>query len=704
MATAQPRNADTARISLAIDIGGTFTDVVLNKRGTTFTDKTLTTHHDLLEGFFRGVASVLAKANVTPSQVDGALVHATTVVTNALIERKGARTAMIYTEGFSDILEIREERRFDIYDTQIRYPEALVPSSASYAVTERTLADGRVEREPDRAQVMALIERLRAQGVESVGVCFLHSYRNPANERTVGALFREHAPSIHISLSSDVAPQIREFLRASTTAVNAYAISITGPYLGRLKERLAIDGYAARPLIMLSSGGVVSPDTAARLPVRMIESGPAAGALGAAHFARLLGEEEILAFDMGGTTAKVCLIQDGEPLVTNMFEVDRIYRLKEGSGMPVTVPCVDLIEIGAGGGSIAHVDHFGLLKVGPESAGSAPGPVCYGRGGTQPTVTDAAVVLGLLDPDHFLGGDMPLDGGAAQAALAQLGAGLALDPETAARGVFEIVCEAMAGAVRAHAAERGVDVRGVPLLAFGGSGPVHACGVADVLSANRIIFPPLASVLSAFGSIITPARFDLVRSGLAALDAVDWTAVEALLADMESEGRVALGEAQVPEEEMRFLYSADVRYVGQHHELKVDLPQRPGAGGAAAIRTAFEAEYQRRHAITQSDVPVEVVSWRIAATGPAGSGADFAHAPVSGLAQQRQRIVHAWGAGSSVPVIDRSAFAEGDRLVGPAIIEERETTIVIAPGWTAAAGPLGCIIATRNSQGGFHGA
>lgn len=698
MATVQPQPADDARISLAIDIGGTFTDVVLNKRGTTFTDKTLTTHHDLLEGFFRGVAAVLEKGGVSPAEVDGALVHATTVVTNALIERKGARTAMIYTAGFADILEIREERRFDIYDTQIRYPEALVPSSASHAIDERTLADGRVEHAPDPAQVIATIERLVAEGVESVGICFLHSYRNPANERAVGELFRAHAPEIHISLSSDVAPQIREFLRASTTAVNAYAVSITGPYLGRLKERIADDGYAARPLIMLSSGGVVSPDTAGRLPVRMIESGPAAGALGAAHVASALGEPEILAFDMGGTTAKVCLIQDGEPLVTNMFEVDRIYRLKEGSGIPVTVPCIDLIEIGAGGGSIAHVDQFGLLKVGPESAGSAPGPVCYGRGGTRPTVTDAAVVLGLLDPGHFLGGDMQLDGDAARAALGNLGSGLGLDAETAARGVFEIVCETMAGAVRAHAAERGVDVRGVPLLAFGGSGPVHACGVADVLRAKRIIFPPLASVLSAFGSIITPARFDLVRSGLVGLDAVDWDAIEILLSDMEAEGRIALREAQVPETDMRFLYAADVRYVGQHHELKVDLPDRPGStAGTAAIRAAFEAEYEKRHALTQGDVPVEVVSWRIAATGPAGSGADFAHAPKSGLAEQRQRSVHAWGAGRSVPVVDRSVFAEGDRLTGPAIIEERETTIVIAPGWTAAAGPLGCIIATRDT-------
>nr|WP_176392274.1 hydantoinase/oxoprolinase family protein [Sphingomonas sp. CDS-1] len=684
--------------SLAIDIGGTFTDVVLSTPEAVFTEKTLTTHEDLLEGFFTGVASVLKKAGMEPGDVDGALVHATTVVTNALIERKGARTAMIYTKGFSDILEIREERRFDIYDVQIQYPRPLVGSDASFVIDERVLASGAVERAPDPAEVKALVEMLKRDKVESVGICFLHSYRNPVNEQAVAKLIREYAPDIHLSLSSDVAPQIREFLRASTTAVNAYAISITKPYLGRLENRLTADEFAARPSIMLSSGGVVSPGTAGRLPVRMLESGPAAGALGASFVAKALEESEILAFDMGGTTAKVCLIQDGEPLVTNMFEVDRMYRMKEGSGLPVIVPCIDLIEIGAGGGSIAHVDTFGLLKVGPKSAGSMPGPACYGRGGIDPTVTDAAVVLGLLDPNNFLGGEMVLDDLAAHTALDALGQQLGLSAEVTAKGVFDIVCEAMAGAVRAHAAERGVDVRGVPILASGGSGPVHACGVADILNARKVIFPPLASVLSAFGSIITPARFDVVRSGLARLEDMDWDAIEMFVAEMEADGREALLHAQVAEKDVRFLYAADVRYLGQHHELRIDLPMRPGSkAGAEMIRKAFEDEYQRRHTLMQSDVPVEVVSWRLAATGPTPPSGAFGKATGSGIHVQRSRRVDAWGSGLQVNVVARTDFGPYEVMAGPAIIEERETTIVIPPGWTASAGLYGCIIATRNA-------
>ncbi|MCP3731220.1 hydantoinase/oxoprolinase family protein [Sphingomonas sp. MG17] len=634
----------TGRRSIAIDIGGTFTDVVLSTPEAVYTEKTLTTHDDLLRGFFTGVESVLVKSGISAAELDGALVHATTVVTNALIERQGAKTAMIFTDGFRDILEIREEKRFDIYDVQIQYPRTLVGPEATYTVRERTLASGEIELAPDRAEVSALARRLTDEGIQSVGVCFLHSYRNPANEQAVATIMREIAPHMDVSVSSEVAPQIREYLRASTTAVNAYAISITKPYLGRLAARLIADGVPAKPSIMLSSGGVVSPDTAGRLPVRMLESGPAAGALGGAFVAQLLNEKELLAFDMGGTTAKVCLIQDGEPLVTNMFEVDRIYRMKEGSGLPVIVPCVDLIEIGAGGGSIAHVDQFGLLKVGPRSAGSMPGPACYGGGGIDATVTDAAAVLGLLDPGNFLGGEMKLDGAAAHAALARLGERLDLPPETVAKGVFDIVCESMAGAVRAHAAERGVDVRGVPMLASGGSGPVHACGVADLLNARKVIFPPLASVLSAFGSIITPVRFDVVRSGLARLDDMDWEAIDTMVRDMEHEGRDALSHAQIGEGDVRYLYSADVRYQGQHHELKVDLPGRPGLDtGAEMIRKMFEDEYRRRHTLIQGDVPVEVVSWRLAATGPTPSAAAFGKDVGTGMKHGRERPVHAWG-------------------------------------------------------------
>ena len=400
--------------SLAVDIGGTFTDIVLrHASGQLTVDKTLTTPHDLIEGFFTGVHAVLKSAGLTPRDVDGVVVHATTIVTNALIERKGLATALLVTDGFRDVLRIRNEHRYEMYDPQIEFPEPLVPPELTFGVVERIRADGSVLVEPDLQQVDAVAAQLKARNVRSLAICFLNSFANPANERIVGKRIGELLPDLFVTLSSDVAPQIREFPRASTASVNAYTMPISQPYLRRLSDRLAREHFPNAPLIMLSSGGVVGAETAGRNPVRMIESGPAAGALAACHYAEVLGLDRLMSFDMGGTTAKACLIENGEPLITGLFEVDRRYRFKEGSGLPVTIPSIDMIEIGAGGGSIAHVDALGLLKVGPQSAGSDPGPACYGRGGKEPTVTDADLVLGLLDADNFLGGDMKLDRAAA---------------------------------------------------------------------------------------------------------------------------------------------------------------------------------------------------------------------------------------------------------------------------------------------------
>src|SRR5580698_4232309 len=414
--------------SLAVDIGGTFTDAVLRgSDGSLVVDKTLTTHHDLLEGFFRSVDLTLAKAGITAAEIDGVVVHATTVVTNALIERKGQPTALITTKGFRDVLPIRNEHRYEMYDPQIEFAAPLIPRELTFEVDERMLADGEVLRGVDAAEVAALIPRLKAAGVASVAICLINAFRNGANEQRIAEVLRAKAPDLYLSLSSTVAPQIREYPRASTTAINAYTTPITEPYLRGLAAGLEKAKVANRPLIMLSSGGVIGADIAGRNPVRMIESGPAAGALAATYYAEKLGLDRLLSFDMGGTTAKACLIEDRKPLIASSFEVDRIYRFREGSGMPLTIPSIDMIEIGAGGGSIANVDSLGLLKVGPRSAGSAPGPACYGQGGKEPTVTDADLALGLLDGDNFLGGDMRLDKAASEAALWRLGEKLGTD-------------------------------------------------------------------------------------------------------------------------------------------------------------------------------------------------------------------------------------------------------------------------------------
>ena len=683
-------------VALAVDIGGTFTDVVLRAGSNLFVEKTLTTPDDLLRGFFDGVHAVLAKAKLTPVDVGGAIVHATTVVTNALIERKGPRAAMVFTRGFGDILRIRDERRYDMYDPQIEFPEPLVGPEHSFTVDERTYADGSVGKRPSERDIEELVRELRRHGIESVGICFLHSYRNAENEQHVAREIRKRLPAVRISRSSEIAPQIREYLRASTTAVNAYTMPITEPYLDRLERRLHHEGLTRSALIMLSSGGVVGPATAGRMPVRMIESGPAAGALGAAFAAQALGLDNLLAFDMGGTTAKICLVRDFRPIVTGQFEIDRRYRFKEGSGLPVSVPCVDMIEIGAGGGSIAHVNDLGLLRVGPRSAGSEPGPACYGRGGDEPTVTDADVLLGAIDAQNFLGGAMRLDTRAAERTIAKLAERLGHTPHETARGIIRLVCEAMASAVKAHAAERGVNYRGVPLLAFGGAGPVHACEVAELLKSESVIFPPLASVYSAFGSLVTPARLDLVRSELSQLGQTDWTRVAALFDEMERTLADALIDAGCRRDDIAFSHAADLRYCGQHYDLMIDLDARPAARDSAAmIRRRFEEEYAKRYRIIQSEVEVEVVNWRLSASSASRFVPDFGTVQHATSTPQRRRV-HLWQDDQDVMVMPRAALAHHGTAQGPVILEESETTLVIPPGWTAEVGKLGCVMARKS--------
>jgi N-methylhydantoinase A len=682
--------------SLAVDIGGTFTDIVLKADdGRLWVDKTLSTHQDLLQGLFRGVDSVLNKAALQPADVNGVLVHATTTVTNALIERKGVTTALFVTEGFKDVLVIRAEHRYDIYDLQLEFAEPLIPSDLVFGVNERTLASGEVVRDIDPEQVKALAETLRHNNVVSLGICLLNAYKNPQNERRLAELIRQHLPDLYISLSSDIAPQIREYPRASTTAINAYTVPIAQPYLRALALRFEERGFRNHPLIMLSSGGIIGTDVAGRNPVRMIESGPAAGALAATFFAQRLNLSHLMSFDMGGTTAKACLIEGGKPLIAGHFEVDRRYRFKEGSGMPVSVPAIDLIEIGAGGGSIASVDALGLLKVGPRSAGSEPGPACYGRGGEEPTVTDADVVLGLLDPDNFLGGEMKLDRSAAEKAFSRLGSRIGKTAIEVAAGVYRIVAETMAAAARAHATDRGVDHRGIPLLAFGGAGPVHACQVGVLLHSRSVIFPPQASVLSAFGTLVSPPRLDLVRSAIGILRDLDWAEVDRIYYELTTEARNALVAAGCKADEIVYSFGADLRYAGQQHEIGIDLPEDPRAHrDVGQIVGIFEATYLARYGVAPSHVDIEMVNWRLVAQGAAIYVATVSPPRGKAVAPKGTRRVHLWS-DAEVPIYDRSALALGQEMAGPALIEERETTIVILPGWQAAIDSVGCVVTTR---------
>ena len=688
---------------LAVDIGGTFTDVVLldAASGQVVVDKTLTTPAAPLDGVRTGVRQLLAKAGVRPADISAPIVHATTLITNALIEGKIGRAAIVTTTGFGDTLLIRDEHRYDMYDLQIEFPTPPVPRDRIVEIDERIDPDGTVRAAPSAADLDRLAADLRAMKVEAVGVCLINSYASPANERAVADHLRREL-GVPVCISADISPQIREYPRMITTACNAATMPVIGPYLDELEKWLAAEGFGGSVLMMLSNGGVVSTADAARAPIRLVESGPAAGALAGSWFARRLGEERLLCFDMGGTTAKSCLIDGFEPEITNTFEVARIYRFKKGSGFPVSVPSVDLVEIGAGGGSLARVDQFGLLKVGPESSGADPGPASYGRGGTEPAVTDADVVLGLLDPGGFLGGDMPLDATLAAGAVGGVADKLALDVIATASGVHEVVNQNMSAAARMHAVEQGVDLRGVPVIAFGGAGPVHACGVAELLESPRVVFPVNASVLSAFGTLVSPVRIDLARSMVRDLDRIDEGERDAVLNELRAEGRRVLLAAGVPAEAVRFRYGADVRYAGQGNEVTVWIPADEAnieewPATAAGLREAFESEYRRIYGLTIPDVGLQIVTWRLSAVSAA---AEFEPTPVAAgtgaiPAGQRPVVFERNQPARDVEVYKRATLGAGDAFDGPAIVEERETTVVIRPGWHVEVASDGSLIATR---------
>ncbi len=686
---------------LAVDIGGTFTDVVLLdvESGRVVVDKTLTTPSAPLEGVRAGVSALLVKAGVAPPQVTAPIVHATTLITNALIEGRTGRAALVTTKGFADTLLIRDEHRYDMYDLQIEFPDPPIGRDLTFEITERTLATGQVLVEPSVEELAELAALLAHRQVEAVAICLLNSYVNRANERAVADYLGDEL-AVPVCISAEISPQIREYPRMITAACNAATMPVIGPYLDELQRWLTAEGFGGGVLMMLSNGGVVSAVDAARGPIRLVESGPAAGALAGTWYAERLNEDRLLCFDMGGTTAKACLIEGGEPALTNTFEVARIYRFKKGSGFPVSVPSVDLVEIGAGGGSLARLDRFGLLKVGPQSAGADPGPACYGAGGTVAAVTDADVVLGLLDPGAFLGGDMPLDAQAAATATAVPAEGLGLSTTDTAAGIHEVVNQNMAAAARMHGVEQGIDLRGVTILAFGGAGPVHACGVADLLESDRVIFPVNASVLSAFGTLVSPVRIDLARSMPRLLDGIDRGERDRLLDELRAEGRRVLLAAGVEDANVKFRYGLDARYAGQGNEITVWV----GTGDVwpaheEDVREAFESEYRNIYGMTIPDVAIEVVTWRLSAftatvgvTPDAGLGA--AQGP-TGPVGYRPAVFSRNSDPLDVAVYRREGLGVGATIAGPAIIEERETTTVIRPGWQAEVAPDGTIIATR---------
>ncbi len=669
---------------IGADIGGTFTDLVMvDDAGTAFhVAKVLTTPAEPDRAVLDGVDTLLADNGVSAEAV-GHLIHGTTLFTNALIERKGAKTALITTRGFRDAVEIAREYRFDMYDLWMERPDPIAPRHLRLEVDERILADGTVKTELDEASVEALVPVLREAGVEAVAVCLLHAYRNAAHEQRIGEILAEKLPEVAVSLSSEVNPEIREYDRASTTLANVYVKKIADEYLHRLEERLRGKGVPGALYVMQSQGGACDIATATSLPIRLVESGPAAGALAAAAYGKLIGANDLLSFDMGGTTAKACLILDGEPLIAPEFEVDRKYRFKKGSGLPVKVPVIEMIEIGAGGGSLVTRDALGRLQVGPQSAGAVPGPVSYNRGGTQPTVTDADLVLGYLDPAFFLGGTMALDVNGAREALAKtVGEPLGIDAEAAAWGVHRLVNENMASAARIHAVERGTEADKLPLFAFGGAGPVHAFGVATILGSPQVVYPLGAGVMSAAGLLAAPLSFDFVRTMPTGLEAMDWGAINEALGEMEEAGRKVIGRS-VAADEISFRRTADVRYRRQGYDLTVPVPDGTlGPDCAAAIQSAFEDAYRAIYGQTPQNVELDVISWRVVAAGPtprlvlpnAATVAGDATAAIKG----HRRIFRAdTEEMAEVAVYDRYALGVGANFKGPAIVEERESTVVL---------------------------
>lgn len=667
------------------DIGGTFTDIFAldAESGLHATGKILTDHLDPTASVAEGLRRLIEEDGIGAQEISRVL-HATTLVTNAVLQRRGAKIGLMVSEGFRDAVEIGTEHRFDLYDLNIRKPEPLVPRELRRPVRERILADGSIEMPLDHAQVRNEISVLLDFGVKAIAVCLHHSYRNPKHERELGELISRIAPGMVVTLSSDVASEIREYQRASTISLNAYVIPLVEPYVKSLEQRLGDLEIDARLLIMQSNGGMVTAETSSAHPVRLLESGPAAGAIGAAHIARRLDRPRVLSFDMGGTTAKAYIVDDGEPLVSRMLEVAHVHRFKKGSGLPVQIPAIDMIEIGAGGGSIAAIDRLGLPKVGPQSAESNPGPACYGQGGELPTVTDADLVLGYIGVDSFLGGRMKLDEAAARRALHDhLAKPLGISIDEAAWGVHSIVNENMAAAARMHMLERGRTPSDYSMVAFGGAGPVHAYGVARALRQTEIIVPRQAGVGSAFGLLCAPVSFERARSHPSLLAEVDWSEASDIIDGMTNECRRMVEWAGVDPREITISRTADMRFRGQGHEIRVHLdglawPNPP----VDDLSRRFREEYRRMNAFEGPDAPIEVITWRGGASGPVprlprlrsrGGGLQTPGR------RERDLYFKDFGGFVQASIIPIETVAPGEAISGPAVVELGDSNLVFGP-------------------------
>ncbi len=677
-----------ATYRLGCDIGGTFTDFVLvnNQTGEFYTNKCLTTPSDPSDAIEQGVRELGEQLPGFLDNVDE-IIHGTTLVINAIIERKGARTGLITTKGFRDILELGREKRYDAYDIFSEYPEPIVPRYDRTEIDERIRFDGKILKEVDEQEVLQILEKFKKDGIRSIAVCFINSYENPVHEKKLKEIIEREVPDIFLSSSFEVLPEIKEYERTCTTAVNAYVKPITFWYLNKLVDRLSTIGFGGKLFIMLSSGGITSVDTAKQFPVRIIESGPTAAVIASQHYGKMFNIKDMFCFDMGGTTAKSCLIQDGHAGLVSTFEVGRVQRFKKGSGLPIQVPVVDLMEIGAGGGSIAKISSLGLLQVGPESAGADPGPACYRQGGDSPCVTDADLVLGYLDPDFFLGGTMKLDIELSKKAIEdKIAKPLGTTMVEAAFGIHDLINETMASAAKTHIAEKGGNPNMVTVSAFGGAGPVHTYGLARKIGASKIMVPPLAGVGSALGFFTAPVAFDMSRSHRVVVEDADFADIEALFSDLETESAKTLkggSAANRSKEDIIFSRTLLMRFVGQGAEIDLTIENRDFKEYTVGeIKAMFHKEYIRLYGRTSEGSPIEFVTFKIRASLPKKP---FSISKLKNRGSRLQDCIKGERPAFSViqrqyipfTVYDRSKLFADAAFSGPAIIEERESTIVI---------------------------
>lgn len=690
--------SESSQARLAVDIGGTFTDIVLElSPGTYISGKYLTTHAAPERAVLEGTADLVARSGISPDQIR-LVVHGTTLATNALIERKGAKTALISTSGFRDSLEMAYEHRFEVSDLYMVRPEPLVPRNLRLEVEERLAADGSVLKPLAEETVLALVPVLKAEGVDAVAICLLHSYANGAHEKRVGELLKRELPGLRITLSHEICPEIREFERGSTACANAYVQPIMESYLQRLAVGLKQAGIYGQVMLMMSSGGLTSLEVACQQPIKLVESGPAGGAVLAADIARKLDIDEAIAFDMGGTTAKLVLIDNGMPQQSRHLEVARAYRFLRGSGMPLRVPVIDLVEIGAGGGSIGHVDNLGRIEVGPHSAGSEPGPACYGRGGTRPTVTDADLIMGKIDPDTFAGGKVSLAPDSARTALIDhIGKRTGMDARTSAIAIAEVVDENMANAARVHATDNGAELEGRTMIAFGGAAPMHAARIAQKLGIDTVIVPKGAGVGSAHGFLLAPVSYEAVRTRLLPLSSFDDALARSVFAEMrkEAESFVRLG---VPENApLAERVSVYMRYRGQGHEVQVTLPDGVlEKDPEATIRALFEAEYRKHFGRIIPQMAIECLTWTLtlsAAAATAPVPARNPDTPARAVPKRSQTLVDlASMKDLQAEVYLRTDLAQGAVLAGPTIIAEAETNTMVPEGFSASVDHHGNLI------------